>query len=134
MRIKQSKLLLIALLCWIIVCLLIAYWPRIVNGAELQATVRWAVNGMPDTGGFIMYHKAPDQTEWVEVWNVNDPLLREWAGDLPMEEGANAYAMTSFSEEIISDFSAEYTYEWITPVTPGGLPVPTVIIQFGMPQ
>lgn len=139
--VKKSRLLVgsvcwttCLLVCWVVVCLFIAFWPKITNSAELTVTVKWAVNDMPATGGFIMYHKAPGQTEWAEVWNVDGPLLREWAGALPMEEGVNAYAMTSFSGDVTSEFSTEYTYEWLAPQTPGGLPVPTVLIQFGMPQ
>jgi hypothetical protein len=98
--------------------------------AETTGDFRWAVNGMSDEGGFIGYYMAPGTTEWTEVWRVNDPVQREWNGQLEIQEGVNKYAMSSFGDGIESEKSDTFTFEWIKPSTPGA-PVPTVIITFG---
>lgn len=101
-------------------------------GAEVNFDVKWAVNGMPDTGGFRLYKVLPnDQTEM--VWDVPDATKREWSGPVTVEDGVNRFYMVSYSNDLESDRSEEFTYEWITPETPSGLPVPMVIIKFGNP-
>jgi hypothetical protein len=89
---------------------------------------------MAPTGGFRLYHAPPGEEVWNMVWEGTDPTQREMVADVPVEEGLNRYAMTSYSGEDESPKSEEYPYEWLKPQTPSGLPIPTVIIQFGSPQ
>ena len=106
------------------------------HAGDLAVNLQWAVNGMPDTGGFRLHVKTPTSPDWFVAWETQDVTLRK--ADVVISgvtTGVTEFYFTSFtgsgSNLVESEKSRVSTYEYIEAETPSGPPVPTVIIKFG---
>ena len=117
------------LVAYFVIMLLIFILSLKVFGAEIDFEVKWAVNGMPADGGFRFYRVISEEDNEL-IFDITDSSQRVWNGKVTVNEGVNRFFMVTYLDELESERSDEFTYEWIEPDTPGGLPVPVVIINF----
>ncbi len=101
------------------------------TAGEVNVMVEFAYNGTPDmnTLGFKLYKEGPDGVEIV-VADIVGPEERNWSGKVKVDEGKSLFSLAAYSATSESGKSPEVPFEYIEPITPGGLPTPTVIIRF----
>ncbi len=101
------------------------------TAGEVDVIVDFAYNGTPDmeTLGFKFYKEGPDGIE-VVVADIVGPEKRTWRGTVKVDEGKSSFSLSAYSATAESGKSPAVPFEYIEPITPGGLPTPTVIIKF----